>query len=121
MRLVELQEYIAKHGHMNIILRSCHMKEKPIYHFIQRQRVRRKALPHRYGNNRVMSQAEIDALDAIGFDWGSYVNTNENPSNTPQQQSSPKKCSKSSRKKSSPEMGSKKPVSLPAAVNSHLL
>ena len=34
-----------------------------------RQRVRYMALPGAYHNNRVMTQAEIDALNALGFQW----------------------------------------------------
>jgi len=40
-----------------------------MYDFMQYQRLRRQAFPKRYRHNRAMTQAEIDALDSIGFDW----------------------------------------------------
>ena len=69
-RLDELKEFKAEHGHANI---TCGLSRsgtrKALYTWVGFQRSRRKALPGRYLNKRIMTQAEIDALDAIGFDW----------------------------------------------------
>lgn len=68
-KLDELKAFQAKNGHLNIRC-HCSEREKPLYYFIHLQRNRRKAFPERHHRNRAMTQAEIDALDAIGFDWG---------------------------------------------------
>ena len=40
-----------------------------MYSWFNYQRLRRRALPHRYRLSRRMTPEEIEALDAIGFDW----------------------------------------------------
>lgn len=69
-KLEALWAYLTEHGHMNISFSDTSERTKPLYCWIKTQRLRKKAFPHRYGKNRAMPQAEIDALDAIGFDWG---------------------------------------------------
>jgi len=44
-------------------------KKNYLYTWIGFQRQSRKALPGRYSTKRTMTQMEIDALDAIGFEW----------------------------------------------------
>ena len=44
-------------------------KRGKMYNWFNYQRQRRKALPHRYQRSRRMTPEEIEALDAIGFDW----------------------------------------------------
>ena len=68
--LDELQEFKAEHGHTNVSYEAtAGAKRKTLYAWVGFQRSRRKAFPGRYKTKRIMSQAEIDALDAIGFEW----------------------------------------------------
>jgi len=64
-KLDEAKAFIAEHGHMNVGTR-----DQSLYDWIRAQRHRRKAFPKQYRTYRSMTRAEIDALDAIGFDWG---------------------------------------------------
>ena len=52
-----------------------------MYNWLNYQRLRRRAFPHRYHHNRRMTQEEIDALDAIGFDW--QLSAEESPESQP--------------------------------------
>lgn len=67
-KLNELKAHIAKYGHMNV---SCHNnnKDRALGEWIEIQCFRRKAMPKCYNSHRAMTQSEMDALDAIGFDW----------------------------------------------------
>jgi len=48
---------------------GCSKKKSPLYVWIGVQRLRRKAFPNRHYKYRIMTKAEIDALDTVGFDW----------------------------------------------------
>ena len=52
-----------------------------MYNWLNYQRLRRRAFPHPYHHNRRMTQEEIDALDAIGFDW--QLSAEESPESQP--------------------------------------
>lgn len=75
--LDELKAYVAEHGHPHV-RKACN---KPLYYWIRKQRRRRQALPNRYFHNRIMTQTEIDALDALGFDWKFCAAPNPDSSN----------------------------------------
>lgn len=68
-RLIELRAFIAEHGHMDIGPHTI-KSDRKLYDWIRRQRLRLEAYPNRYMQYSPMTQAEFDALDAIGFDWG---------------------------------------------------
>lgn len=62
-RFQELLDFKSKNGHMDA-------KTGTVYSWSKYQRLRRRAFPLQYGKRgRPMTQAEVDALDAVGFDW----------------------------------------------------
>ena len=67
-RLVELRAFVAEHGHMKTPS-SVNGNRSRLYKWMNYQRLRRRAAPNRYRHCRPIRQAEIDALDALGFDW----------------------------------------------------
>ena len=71
IRLDEVKAFKAEHGHTNIhhLCSSKGNKRNTLYSWLRLQRARYKALPDCFRRYRVMTQAEIDALDAIGFEW----------------------------------------------------
>ena len=69
MHLEKLKLFIAEHGHMNVPGKDKSGKRSKLLRWMIRQRMRYTALPNAYSNNRVMTQAEIDALNALGFQW----------------------------------------------------
>lgn len=66
-RMQQLQKFLGRHGHMKVPCTDP--QTRPLYRWIQLQRLRRRALPEGYRQEMVLSSAEMDALDAIGFDW----------------------------------------------------
>ena len=69
MHLKELKKFTVAHGHMNVPAKDKSGKRNKLRNWMIRQRLRYLALPDSYCNNRVMTQAEIDSLNAIGFQW----------------------------------------------------
>lgn len=67
-RVEELKAFVAEHGHMKPPSFENGNRCR-LYSWMNHQRLRRRALPNRYHNSLHIRQAEIDALDAIGFDW----------------------------------------------------
>jgi len=63
-----LQAFIAENGHMDVRYRTI-KNDRTLYDWIRIQRFRLEALPNRYMGYTAMTQAEFDALDALGFDW----------------------------------------------------
>ena len=66
-RLQQLKSFMARHGHMKVPCTDP--QTRPLYRWVQLQRLRRRAHPQPYLKEMVLSSAEVTALDEIGFDW----------------------------------------------------
>jgi hypothetical protein len=64
-RVDELKAYKEKHGHLHV----HHKEDQSLYHFCGQTRFARRALISRKGTARKLTEYQIAALDAIGFDW----------------------------------------------------
>ena len=67
--LEELKEFVAEHGHLDVPVTDHAGRRSSLRNWMICQRLRYRALPGAYYNNRVMTQAEINALNEIGFQW----------------------------------------------------